>query len=308
MTPRRILVTGATGFIGASVAMKLRVRGHSLALLLRSAGAADRAAALYPDCELITGDLAQPESYAVALQAFRPEMLVHTAWDGVAGADRNDVRQIDNISAASALLEQAIAAGTRHFVGLGSQAEYGPHNARLDETAPTLPTTLYGHAKLATCLVTGAMCRMAGVRHIWLRVFSTYGPRDNPQWMIPSLILALRAGQTPALTGGEQKWDYLYIDDAAEAVVAVVENTSACGIFNLGSGQAPPLRDIITILRDAVAPGAALGFGQIPYRPDQVMHLEADIGRLSHSTGWSPRVDLAAGLEKTARWFSERKA
>ena len=304
MTPRRILVTGATGFIGARIAERLCARGHRLALLIRNPKATDRAAAIYEQCEIIVGDLQNKASYADALRAFGPDALLHAAWNGVAGADRNDPRQIANIAATATLLENAIAGGIDSFVGLGSQAEYGPLNRKLDEQAPTEPTTLYGHSKLVTCSVAEAMCRMKQVRHAWLRVFSVYGPRDNPAWLIPSLIAKLRAGKVPELTRCDQIWDFLYIDDAADAVVAVLED-SAAGIFNLGSGAGRPLRETITLLRDIVRPGAELGFGRMPYRPDQVMHLEADIARLHDETGWRPQMELGAGLEATARWFAE---
>ena len=303
MRPQRILVTGATGFIGARIAERLLERGHRLALLLRAPKEADRAASIYGRCEILTGDLADRTSYTSALRAFRPETLVHVAWAGVSGGDRNDLRQIANIAATAFLLEEAIAAGATSFVGFGSQAEYGRQGRKTDENAPTEPTTLYGHSKLATCRVTEAMCRLREVRHAWLRVFSVYGPRDNAHWLIPSLIAKLQAGQVVDLTACEQIWDFLYIDDAAEAATAVVESPSASGVFNLGSGTGYPLRDVVSLLRDIVRPGGELGFGRIPYRPDQVMHLEADIARLRGVTGWTPAVELKAGLETTARWF-----
>ena len=304
MMPQRILVTGATGFIGARVAERLLARGHRLALLLRNAQTHHRAAAIYKECVIVSGDLANPRGYSAGLSDFRPQTVIHAAWHGAGGADRNEFAQIRNVDATAWLLELAAVAGARTFIGLGSQAEYGPQNRKLDEQAPTEPTTLYGHSKLAACGVTEAMCRMKELRYAWLRIFSTYGPRDNPAWMMPSLISALSAGRTPALTYAEQKWDFLYVDDAADAVVAVAESSSASGIFNLGSGEAPPLRDTITLIRDLVSPNAVLGFGQVPYRRDQVMHLEADIGRLTHLTGWTPRVPLSAGLKRTADWFA----
>ena len=90
-------------------------------------------------------------------------------------------------------------------------------------------------------------------------------------------------------------WDYVHVDDAAAAVTAMAD-VDAAGVFNLGSGVATPLREIITTVRDAVDPSLPLGFGELPYRPDQVMHLEADVSRLSHATGWAPAIPLADGL------------
>ncbi|QXX76667.1 NAD(P)-dependent oxidoreductase [Methylovirgula sp. HY1] len=305
MTPRRILITGATGFIGARIAERLHEHGHQLALLVRDPRTTDRAAAIYGQCDLIVGDLGSPALYIDALRGFRPDTLLHAAWSGVAGADRNDPRQIVNIAATADLLEAAIGAGIESFIGLGSQAEYGPQNSKLNEEAAVEPTTLYGHSKRAACRVTEAICRLRQLRHTWLRVFSIYGPRDNPNWLIPSLIAKLNRGEIPELTKCEQIWDFLYIDDAVDAVVAVLENPAAAGIYNLGSGQARPLRETVMLLRDIVRPGAELGIGCLPYRPDQVMHLEADMTRLSDATGWQPKTDLQTGLQATVEWLCE---
>lgn len=306
MSKQRVLITGATGFIGARIAELVQKQGHDVALLIRTPRAGDRAAAIYQDCTIIQGDLQTPSTYADAICVFKPHALIHAAWAGVAGADRNDPRQIDNIGATAILLEIAIKAGINCFIGLGSQAEYGPKSAKLDETTSTDPTTLYGFSKLAALQVTQSMCRLQDLRHAWLRVFSTYGPRDNSTWMIPSLIAKLEAGEVADLTGCEQIWDFLFIDDAANAALAVLESSSAAGIFNLGSGKGRQLLETVTLLRDLVRPDGELGIGKIPYRTDQVMHLEADVRRLHEATGWRPAVALEDGLQQVVEWHKKQ--
>ena len=129
----------------------------------------------------------------------------------------------------------------------------------------------------------------------WLRLFSSYGPDDDPSWMIPYMIKRLLAAEKPSLTKAEQMWDYLHVDDAAAGIVAALD-ADARGFFNLGSGQSRPLRTIIESIRDLIDPSLPLGFGEVPYRPDQVMHLEADITSLSLASGWRPQVALEDGL------------
>ena len=137
------------------------------------------------------------------------------------------------------------------------------------------------------------------MRWAWLRLFSVYGPDDNPGWLIPGIISQLLEGKEPPLTPGTQKWDYLHIRDAAEAVVAAAVSDKAQGIFNLGSGQPIAVRTIAETIRDLIDPTLPLGFGQVAFRPDQVMHLEADITRLKAATGWQPRTSLRDGLAET---------
>ena len=115
--------------------------------------------------------------------------------------------------------------------------------------------------------------------------------------------LALLRGERPKLTAGTQKWDYLYVEDAARAVVEAVFATRLDGVYNLGSGRAVAVRDIVQTIRDLIDPGLALGFGEIPFKANQIMHLEADIGRLSAAIPWHPTTALADGLERTVSWY-----
>src|SRR5436853_4032228 len=123
--------------------------------------------------------------------------------------------------------------------------------------------------------------------------------------MIPYLILGLLRGEKPALTACEQKWDYLFGPDAADAIWSVLQAPSATGVFNLGSGSVASLRKIVETIRDAINPKLQLGIGEVPYRPDQVMHLEADISRLTQATGWTPATALEEGLRRTVAWHAD---
>ncbi len=301
---KRVLVTGASGFLGSFVVEHLVQSKISVAILRRPDSDLWRLGDTAARVESIVGDLEQPDSFRAAARAFAPDTVLHLAWHGVASRHRNDVAQVErNLHGTLALVETASEIGARAWIGAGSQAEYGPQSGPLNEDAPTQPTTLYGAAKLAAGHLTARLAALRGLRFAWLRVFSTYGPRDNPDWMIPSVVRALGRRERPALTAGEQRWDYLHVEDAAAAFHAVAATPDAAGIFNLGSGQAPRLRQVVEILRDAVDPGLPLGFGEIPYRSDQVMFLQADITRLQAATGWMPRRTLRDGLRETAAWY-----
>jgi UDP-glucose 4-epimerase len=304
----RVLLTGASGFLGSCVLERLLAAGDvEVAATVRRPDEAWRIAHLLDRIRVVEAGLDDRAALADTFGMFQPTHIVNLAWSGVLGADRNDPAQHENVSRTVGLLELGVDAGVQHFVGLGSQAEYGPCEARIDESTPTRPTTVYGAAKLAACGLAERLCALRDVRFSWLRLFSSYGPRDNPEWMIPYLILSLLHGERPSLTAGEQRWDYVYVQDAADAVVAVTRS-DAEGVFNLGSGTAPRLREIIELVRDAIDPTLPLGFGEVPYRDDQVMHLEADISRLERATDWRPQVALADGIGRTVDWYRSHGA
>jgi UDP-glucose 4-epimerase len=304
----RILLTGATGFVGSCVLRRLLEGGHDVAVLVRPGAAFWRIEDVMDRAERIEGDLTDLPAAEPAIAGFGPESVVHLAWAGVGNSHRNDPAQADNIPVALELLHLARRVGASRWVGVGSQAEYGPREGPTREDAPTRPTTLYGVAKLCTCLLAERLCAEFGLRFAWLRLFSSYGPGDDPAWMIPYLIRRLLAGERPALTAGAQRWDYIYVTDAADAVARAAVHADASGVYNLGTGEARPLRSIVEAIRDRIDPSLPLGFGEVPYRPDQVMHLEADVGRLRDGLGWSPRVTLDEGLTRTVAWYRNQWA
>ena len=293
---KRILVTGAGGFVGAAVVKAAIAAGHEVIALVRNE--TSRLTPIANRISLQRVDLADTAAVGALLASARPEVVIHSAWEGVGGALRNGDMQLDNIRTTVALADAAIAAGARKFVGIGSQAEYGRYDRRIVETDLPQPTMLYGAAKLAACHLAGQRCREAGVDFAWLRLFSVYGPGDNANWLIPSTAASLVRGNAPQCTAGTQKWDYLHIDDVAEGVLAAATTSGATGVFNLSSGDPVPVRTIVEMLRDVAAPGLDLAFGDIPFGPDQIMHLEGDSSRLRAATGWSVTVPFGEGLRQ----------
>lgn len=292
----RILITGAGGFVGAAIAKAAVAAGDDVVALVRNGGS--RLAEIAKSISLQRMDLADASSLGQLIGSVRPDVVIHSAWEGVGGALRSDSIQLDNIRTTVALADAAIAAGTRKFVGIGSQAEYGRYDRRIVEDDLPQPTMLYGAAKLAANHLVAQRCGEVGVAFAWLRLFSVYGPGDNPNWLIPSTAASLVRGSRPRCTAGTQKWDYLHIDDVAEGVLAVARNDRANGVFNLSSGEAVSVRTIVEMLRDIAAPGLDLTFGDIPFAPGQIMHLEGDNRRLRDATGWKVRISLGEGLRQ----------
>ena len=186
---------------------------------------------------------------------------------------------------------------------MGSVLEYGRYPVPVTEEQAPQPASLYGTAKLAVGLTAQKLCAGYGIRSAWFRLFWAYGPGDDKARMIPYLIGALLKSERPALTPGEQKWDYLFIDDVVEALWRAAVQPDVHGAYNLGSGAAHPLREVVEHIRDLIDPSLPLGFGELPYQPDQIMHLQADISRLRKAMNWQPAVQLEEGLRRTVEWF-----
>ncbi len=303
----RVFLTGGTGFLGAEVARELCARGHECVAMARRLEGAGRLSQLAPAATIVAGDVFDRDGCQALMAQWRPEALIHCGWRGVGGAERNDVAQLDNIAASARLAELALAHGARVIIGTGSQAEYGARSCAVEESDAPSPETLYGVAKVAVANAFDTLARLHGARAAWGRVFSLYGPGQEEPWLVASLIRAFADGAAPALTACEQMWEFTHVQDAARAVVALLESNAARGVFNIASGETIRLREAVLMLRDLVAPGIEPRFGRIPYRLDQVMHLEARIDRIRALADWAPRVGLEEGFAETVGAFARAR-
>ncbi|MGI8772538.1 MAG: NAD-dependent epimerase/dehydratase family protein [Acidobacteriaceae bacterium] len=299
----RCLVTGATGHVGSFLVRRLLDGGHAVHVLLRPESDQWRLRDLPGSVTRHLCSLDLPVELDKCVKAAQPDIVFHLAWGGITAERRNDPEQVSsNVRQALSVLEAAHAAGCSTFISVGSQAEYGRVDGVIREDHATHPETAYGVAKLALSQLATKYCELAGIRCVWLRLFSAYGPMDTATHMLPTLIETLLRGERPALTRCEQQWDYLYIENVAEALYQTAITPTASGIFNLSSGTATPLLEVVTRVRDLIDPALPLGIGEVAYRDGQVMHLEGDIARLRAATGWQPHVSLEDGLARTVAW------
>lgn len=241
-------------------------------------------------CEKLLDDVRKGAGY---------DLFFHLAWNGTTGSSRNDESlQQDNLRYALDAVELAHKLLCHTFIGAGSQAEYGRVEGRLSAETPAHPENEYGRAKLEAGIQTRALCKKLSIKHIWTRILSVYGPYDTATSMIMGAIAALKKGEVPQFTKGEQQWDYLYSADAAKAMLAAALHGRDGSIYPIGSGEVHPLAEYIEILRQQVAPEGTVALGAMPYAPKQVMYLCADISQLSEDTGFRPETKFAQGIQQ----------
>ncbi|GAB0149500.1 NAD(P)-dependent oxidoreductase [Marichromatium sp. PS1] len=262
----RVIVTGASGFVGRRIVQALLDRGIGVRLLVRDPA---RAAVLFParGVELVEiEDLFTASVETLQTVLAGGEMLVHAAWYAEPGRYLDSTRNLVCLTGSLHLAEAFVAAGGRRFVGVGSCAEYDPTPGSLDIHTPLRPQTLYGACKASTYQVLEQLLRVAGVEFAWCRPFYLYGEGEDPRRLVAHLHTRLAAGEPVDLGSGEQVRDYLDVERAGE-MIAEVALGGRCGAFNICSGRGQSVRQIAERVADGYGRRDLLRFGSRPDNP-----------------------------------------
>lgn len=305
MDPKTILLTGATGFIGSHLAEDLSLNNYRVIALIRNSSNLWRCKGFESD-NLVYVYLNTP-NLADEIQKYNPTALIHSAWGGVSMNARNDWNtQVENIVFSVQAYTLAHELGIKKIISLGSQAEYGNFNCRVNENAACDPVTAYGASKLATLEIFKSFCELYSINWFWFRLFSLYGTRENSEWLISSAVNNMYHNKPMDMTACEQRYDYLYIKDFTKAIIQVLKTESESGIFNLSSNSSIKLKELIEKIRMLVNPDAILNFGALPYRSNQVMQMEGDSTKFNKQFNFAIKSGFDANMKEVINYCIEK--
>ena len=301
---KKVIITGPTGTIGVALADVLTKNNCEVYAVCRPGSGNIKNLKKHKNLYIIECDVSNLLSLKNKFDG-KFDAFYHFAWNGTFGDTRNDINlQFNNIKYTLDAVELAKSLNCKVFIGAGSQAEYGQFRKPADENMPVMPTTLYGAAKLSAGQVSRVFAQNLGLKHIWVRIFSVFGPCDDDRTLVSYVINELKLGRSPLLTLGEQIWDYLYSYDAADAMIKIALYGKDGEIYCLGSGKNRLLKEYIYDIADVVNPKVNLVFGQKPYNKNQNMFLAADINKLKNDTGFLPTYEFKNAIREIMKKWS----
>jgi len=292
----RVLVTGASGFIGTPAVEELVRSGAEV----HSLGRRDPA---IPGCTQHHVDLIETADLAPRVAQVKPTHLLHLAWVTTPKLLWTTEENLDWVAASLRLVRAFAAAGGRRAVLSGTGAEYSWGEHVLDERdTPLLPATPYGQAKASLFQILQKFGPGLGLSLAWGRVFFPFGPREKPGRLLPDTIRALLEGRPAELTDGLQLFDFMLVDDVASAFVQLL-GSDVEGPVNVASGTVRSVRSVVEAFAARLGRGDLLRFAARSRDPWEVPAVRAAVSRLREEVGFTPRYDWDEAVDRTIEWW-----
>jgi nucleoside-diphosphate-sugar epimerase len=304
----RVLVTGASGFIGRHCLAPLVAAGYDVHAVLSRRGAVE-----IPGVTWHVGDLHDRGRTFALVDEIAASHLLHLAWSfGPGGSDSAKKGECPDhyrwTLATLDLVRRFTEAGGKRAVISGTSFEYDwADGLCAEDSTLRRPTSYYGACKNAIYDLLTGYSDAVGLSLAWSRIFFLYGPQEPPERLIASVIRSILRGEPALCSHGRQVRDYMYVEDVAEALVAVL-GTDVRGAINIGSQEPIALRDLIGAAADRIGRPDLVRLGALPARPTDAPLVLAKTNRLREEVGWRPRFSHAEGLERTIDWWRAQLA
>lgn len=299
---KRVIVTGATGFIGRHTLLSLINSGyevHALACKAEEIG--------IPNLVWHRVDLFDETLVSDLFSRLCPSHLLHFAWYAEHGKFWQSTKNLDWVKASLALIKCFEQSGGKRVVMAGTCAEYDwKHGFCSEYETPCQPSTFYGVCKNALQKIICAYCDMEQISQAWGRVFFNFGPGEHPNRFVASIVNDLLSGKNAKCSHGKQIRDFMFVEDVANAFVALL-NSEVQGPVNISSGEAISLNELGLKIQEMAETDAAVDFGAIPVKSGEPQSIIGDCSRLRDEVGWCPVVGIEAGIRQTILWWKDLK-
>jgi UDP-glucose 4-epimerase len=303
---KRALITGASGFVGANLVRRLLRDGHQVHLLLRESHQPWRLEDVAADCRVTTGDVADRGAVRRCVAAARPEWVFHlSAYGAYSSQTGFEPMVATNIIGSANLLDACIESGVESFVQTGSSSEYGFQPAAAREDIRLDPNSHYAITKAAATHYCRYTAQKLGFPASTARLYSIYGPYEDPSRLIPTLLVHSLSGRLPPLVSPHTARDFVYVDDAVDALIGIAsaKRIAPGAIYNVASGIQTSIAEVVEHARKLLGVSAEPVWGAMPSRSWDTSVWVGDPSAISLDLGWTATTSLQDGLSRTVRWL-----
>jgi len=302
------MITGASGFVGANLTRRLLQEGCETHLVVRPSYQPWRIQEIANSVQIHQVDLEdQPRVHRI-LAAVRPNWVFHLAAFGAYSSQTGMQRMVStNLMGCVALLDACAKVGVEAFVQTGSSSEYGYKDHAATEEDLLEPNSHYAITKAAATHYCQFAARKLDVNAVTLRFYSIYGPYEEPTRFIPTLIVHGLRATLPRLVSPQIARDFVYVDDAVDALLQVAGTTSIPrgAVYNICSGAQASLADVVAVARKLMSISEEPAWSTMPERSWDTDRWVGSPARIESEIGWQAKIAFETGLKRTIEWFKE---
>ncbi len=293
----RVFVTGGTGFIGSHVVKELQSEENALLLLSRQAKT-NLSLLEIPNVGIVQGDLSDIEKWKDEVEQFKPQAAIHMAWESLPNYDAKT--SIRNLNYGLNLIRMLAESGCKSVICTGSCWEYGQQSGKLHEDVILKPSNAFTAAKNALHWVGREIAKEYDMHFIWTRLFYVYGPGQRETSLIPYIINCVRKNEKPEIKTPLTRNDFIYVEDVARAISAIVKQPQKDGVYNIGSGYSTSVQQVIKIVYNEF--NVQYSGADAPQN-DSFVDFWADISKIKSDTGWEPEINIDEGIRRTINCY-----
>ena len=299
----RVLLTGINGFIGANMARRLLKEGHEVHAFVRN-GPGWRIKDIESQLNIYQADITRHVHTDYLIKRIKPEAFLHLATFGAYPDSQKDVQKIFDVNVMGLVNLLNSYSGHEVFINTSSSSVYGNREVAMNERMELLPKDHYGASKAAAEIECRTRTRIDGARIINTRLFSAYGPYEEPTRLIASTINHCLKNEPMSFTAGTQMRDFIHIQDIEDAYMMLLKRPDLAGeTLNIGTGQQWSVKEAVeTILLQVPTYKGKCHFGKIPTRSDETFNWVADTSKTSELLGWKAAIEFKKGIRKTVEW------
>lgn len=300
MTKLKIVVTGASGFIGKPLTNKLLMMGHEVLAVGREIPNQQK----LPTLNWLQANLSSPETYEIEIKAFEPEVLIHLAWQDI--PDFSLETSILNLNQSLSFISFiAKIKSCKKILISGSCWEYGKKYGECLNTENVNPMNFFSLSKNSLYLYSEILSQQNSINLGWFRLFFVYGPGQRSGSLIPSILNNLTKGQLPNIRTPKNANDFIYVEDVADAFLKAVNTNFSSGIYNLGSGRSTSVLEVCRIAEKILLDSESLStqLELITEKSEGEINFWADISYTKNQLDWQPTTSLIDGIQQTQQWI-----
>ncbi|MDD4834068.1 MAG: NAD(P)-dependent oxidoreductase [Lutispora sp.] len=302
---KRILITGANGFLGSHIVEKMIENNANISIILRETSDLWRIEEYLENLNIYYIDLNNPGAIYNCVNTIKPEIIFHMAAYGV-DSRKNDIYDAINTNFIGTvnLLSAVGKIGCEKFINTGTSMQYGNKKEIIDENTNYTPDNIYGSTKAAATIIAHQLAKDMDIDLTTIIPFGVFGEKEGSHKFFPQVILSILNGREVYLTSCLQYRDYCYVGNIINGFLKAAETKDDNGmIFNIGSGMTLPLKHYVELIIKEIGIDAKINYGALEYRKNDLWNPQVNVERIHSIINWHPEISIEDGIKRTISWY-----